>query len=107
MILKSISVDCVIFGFNKNKINVLLWQAEPELIKKFLTKKEEYEQIKMIIEGNPALKSDDFWGLIGTHLQADEDLDGYAKKNSSNYNRYRRCLFETSTNIWSNKQGSL
>ncbi len=80
MILKSISVDCVIFGFNKNKINVLLWQAEPELIKKFLTKKEEYEQIKMIIEGNPALKSDNFWGLIGTHLPSEEDLDGYAKK---------------------------
>jgi len=80
MILKNISVDCVIFGFNNNKLNVLLWQAEPELIKKLLTKKEEYEQIKMIIEGNPALKSDNFWGLIGTHLPSEEDLDVYAKK---------------------------
>jgi len=80
MILKNISVDCVIFGFNNNKLNVLLWQAEPELIKKLLTKKEEYEQIKMIIEGNPALKSENFWGLIGTHLPGEEDLDGYAKK---------------------------
>ncbi len=80
MIFKSISVDCVIFGFNKNKLNVLLWQAEPELIEKFLTKKEEYEQIKMIINGNPALKSENFWGLIGTHLPSEEDLDGYAKK---------------------------
>ena len=80
MILKSISVDCVIFGFNNNKLNVLLWQAEPELLEEFLTKKEEYEQIKMIIDGNPALKSEKFWGLIGTHLPSDEDLDGYAKK---------------------------
>ncbi len=80
MILKNISVDCVIFGFNENKINVLLWQADPELLQKFLTKKEEYEQIKMIIEGNPALKTESFWGLIGTHLPTEEDLDGYAKK---------------------------
>ena len=80
MILKNISVDCVIFGFNNNKLNVLLWQADPELLQKFLIKKEEYEQVKMIIEENPALKSDNFWGLIGTHLPTNEDLDGYAKK---------------------------
>jgi len=80
MILKNISVDCVVFGFNNNKLNVLLWQAEPELLQNFLIKKEEYEQVKMIIEENPALKSDNFWGLIGTHLPSEEDLDGYAKK---------------------------
>jgi 8-oxo-dGTP diphosphatase len=80
MILQNISVDCVIFGFKNNKLNVLLWQAEPELLEKFLTTKEEYEQIKIIFEKNPALKSDDYWGLIGTHLPTEEDLDGYAKK---------------------------
>lgn len=80
MILKNVSVDCVIFGFNNNKINVLLWQADPQLLQNFLAKKEEYEQIKMIIEGNPALKKENFWGLIGTHLPSEEDLDGYAKK---------------------------
>ena len=80
MILKNISVDCVIFGFQNNKLNVLLWQADPELIENFLTSKEEYEQIKILFEKNPALGSDDFWGLIGTHLPAEEDLDGYAKK---------------------------
>ena len=80
MILKNISVDCVIFGFRNNKLNVLLWQAEPELIKKFLTSKEEYEQIKIIFEKNPAMISDKFWGLIGTHLPTEEDMDGYAKK---------------------------
>ena len=80
MILKNISVDCVIFGFKNDKLNVLLWQAEPELIEKFLTKKEEYEQTKEIFEKNPALASDRFWGLLGTHLPTEEDLDLYAKK---------------------------
>jgi 8-oxo-dGTP diphosphatase len=80
MILKNISVDCVIFGFNNDKLNVLLWQAEPELLENFLTTREEYEQIKILFENNPALKSDDYWGLIGPHLPTEEDLNGYAKK---------------------------
>ncbi|WP_346854404.1 NUDIX hydrolase [uncultured Draconibacterium sp.] len=80
MILKSISVDCVIFGFQNNKINVLLWQADPGLLEKFLTTTQEYEESKEIFEKNPALKSDQYWGLIGTHLPTDEDLDDYAKK---------------------------
>lgn len=80
MILKNLSVDCVIFGFKNNKINVLLWQANPELLKNFLTLKEEHDQIEVLFNKNPALKSDNFWGLIGTHLPTEEDLDGYAKK---------------------------
>jgi 8-oxo-dGTP diphosphatase len=61
MILKNLSVDCVIFGFKNNKINVLLWQANPELLKNFLTLKEEHDQIEVIFNKNPALKSDKFW----------------------------------------------
>lgn len=80
MILKNLSVDCVIFGFKDNKLNVLLWQAEPDLLEKFLTSEEEYQQSREIFEKNPALKSDKFWGLIGTHLPTEEDLDTYAKK---------------------------
>lgn len=80
MILKNISVDCVIFGFQNDKLNVLLWQANPELLENFLTTEEEYEQIKILFEKNPALGSDNFWGLIGTHLPQEEDLDAYAKK---------------------------
>jgi 8-oxo-dGTP diphosphatase len=80
MILKNISVDCVIFGFDNEKLNVLLWQAEPELLENFLTTKEEYDQIKILFEKNPALGSDNYWGLIGTHLPVEEDLDLYAKK---------------------------
>jgi 8-oxo-dGTP diphosphatase len=80
MILKNLSIDCVIFGFKDNKLNVLLWQAEPALLEKFLASEEEYQQTKEIFEKNPALKSDEYWGLIGTHLPIEEDLDGYAKK---------------------------
>ena len=80
MILKNVSVDCVIFGFKNNRLNVLLWQAEPELLEKFLTTQEEYEQLKDLFENNPALVSDKFWGLIGSHLPTEEDLDAYAKK---------------------------
>lgn len=80
MILKNISVDCVIFGFNNNKLKILLWQAEPELLENFLTTKEEYEQTKIIFENNPALGSGNYWGFIGTHLPTEEEMDGYAKK---------------------------
>ncbi len=80
MILRSLSVDCVIFGFQDSKLNVLLWQAEPDLLKKFLTSKEECDQIEDLFNKNPALSTDKFWGLIGTHLPKEEDLDGYAKK---------------------------
>jgi len=81
MILKNISVDCVIFGFDGEKLNVLLWQAEPEILENFLTTKEEYEEIKFLFDLNPALNdTDDYWGLIGTHLPSEEDLDAYAKK---------------------------
>lgn len=82
MILKNVSVDCVIFGFKNDKLNVLLWQANPEILENFLTTKEEYEQLKEIFEKNPALdeNANNYWGLIGTHLPTEEDLDGYAKK---------------------------
>lgn len=81
MILKNISVDCAIFGFDGEKLKVLLWQAEPEILENFLSTREEYEEIKFLFEKNPALNdTDNFWGLIGTHLPTEEDLDAYAKK---------------------------
>jgi len=80
MILKNISVDCVIFGFNQDKLNVLLWQAEPALLEKFLNTREDFDQLRILFDKNPALGSDEYWGLIGTHLPSEEDLDNYAKK---------------------------
>jgi 8-oxo-dGTP diphosphatase len=80
MILKNISVDCVIFGFKNDKLNVLLWQGETETLKKFLNPEKDYGKIKELFDINPAHQSDKFWGLIGLHLPTDEDLDEYAKK---------------------------
>ena len=80
MILKNVSVDCVVFGFSGYKLKILLWQAEPELLENFLTTKEEYEEIKILFEKNPALKSNNYWGLLGMHLPVEEDLNGFARK---------------------------
>jgi len=79
MILKNVSVDCVIFGFNNNKLNVLLWQSEIENVKKFFEEKDKYEEVRILFEENPIHKAEGYWGLIGTHLPTDEDLDEYAK----------------------------
>ncbi len=80
MILKNLSVDCVIFGFKNDKLNVLLWQAVPEILREFLDTDDEYEQIRILFDENPALKSDNYWGLIGSHISEKEDLDDFAKK---------------------------
>lgn len=79
MILKNISVDCVIFGFNNDKLQVLLWQGETESLKKLLNREMDYEKIRELFDINPAHQSDKYWGLIGMHLPIDEDLDAYAK----------------------------
>lgn len=79
MILKHFSVDCVIFGFKDNKLNVLLWQVEEEIVKQFFEMKHSYEDAKLLYEENPMHKKEGYWGLIGTHLPEDEGLDEYAK----------------------------
>jgi len=79
MLLKNQSVDCVIFGFKDNKLNVLLWQVNTEVVKTFFAEKDKYEEVKILFEENPIHGHQDYWGLIGTHLPVDEDLDEYAK----------------------------
>lgn len=79
MILKHFSIDCVIFGFKDNKLNVLLWQVDSEIVKKFFLENDTYENIKVLFEENPIHRPEDYWALIGTHLPNDEDLDEYAK----------------------------
>lgn len=80
MILENVSVDCVVFGFNHDKLNVLLWQAEPELFKEALKSQEEYNQLKMLFEKTSASGSESNWGLVGSFLPDDEDPDNYAGK---------------------------
>jgi len=79
VILKNLSIDCVIFGFKENKLNVLLWQDEATAVKKIFTERDNYEDIKVLFEENPIHGAGDYWGLIGTHLPAEEDLDDFTK----------------------------
>lgn len=79
MILKHFSVDCVIFGFKDNKLNVLLWQVEEDVVKQFFFQKDSYDDAKMLYDENPMHRREGYWGLIGTHLPEEEDLDDYAK----------------------------
>jgi hypothetical protein len=48
MILTNISLDCVIFGFIKRSLNVLLWQAEKELLLKIMKGMEKFDQIRIL-----------------------------------------------------------
>jgi len=79
MILENVSVDCVIFGFDGENLNVLLWQSELELIKEFYSEHEDYLRVKELFEANPINRSDKLWGLIGSHVPVDADTDSYAK----------------------------
>jgi 8-oxo-dGTP diphosphatase len=80
MLLKNISVDCVIFGFDGEKLNILLWQADPDLLIHVLQEKENYEQIKFLYESHPSLTSEEqTWGLIGAHAPEEMGLDEFAQ----------------------------
>lgn len=58
----------------------MLWQADPESLKQILIDRQEFEGLRELFEENPALKSESYWGLIGSHLPGDEDPDEYAKR---------------------------
>jgi len=79
MLLKNVSVDCVIFGFDGEKLNVLLWQAEPDLLVHVLQEKEDYEQIRILYDSHPSLSDNGTWGLIGAHAPEEAGLDEFAQ----------------------------
>lgn len=79
MLLKNISVDCVIFGFDGEKLNVLLWQADPKLLLHTLREHEDFEEVKFLYETHPGLQADSTWGLIGAHASEGASLDDYAQ----------------------------
>jgi 8-oxo-dGTP diphosphatase len=83
MLLKNISVDCVIFGFDGEKLNVLLWQADPNLLINVLQQKEDFEQIRFLYDSHPSLSADSTWGLIGAHVPSETDLDQFAQEITS------------------------
>lgn len=79
MLLKNISVDCVIFGFDGERLNVLLWQADPKLLLHVVQEKEDYDQVRVLYDSHPSLLTDYTWGLIGAHAPGDVSLDDFAQ----------------------------
>jgi len=79
MILNSISVDCVIFGFDKSGLRVLLNQIDKDALQQDLPKQASSDQIKQIYEKHPILTSDNYWSLFGAHVPERQDLDEFAK----------------------------
>jgi 8-oxo-dGTP diphosphatase len=79
MILNCVSVDCVIFGFDKSGLQVLLTQTDQEVLRKVLPEQASEEQIKIIYGEHPVLISDLYWSLFGQHVPEDRDLDEFAK----------------------------
>jgi 8-oxo-dGTP diphosphatase len=80
MILNSISVDCVIFGFDKSGLKVLLNQIDKEALKQVLPMQASSEQIKQIYEKHPVLTGENYWSLFGEHVPEEKDLDEFAKE---------------------------
>lgn len=80
MILNSVSIDCVIFGFDKFGLRVLLNQSDQEALKQALPEQLSSEQIKQLYEKHPVLTSDIYWSLFGGHVPEEQDLDEFAKK---------------------------
>lgn len=79
MILNSVSVDCVIFGFDNSGLRVLLIQIDKEALKLALPEQVSQEQIKQLYEKHPVLTSDLYWSLFGGHVPEQQDLDEFAK----------------------------
>jgi len=79
MILNSISVDCVIFGFDKSGLRVLLNQIDKEALQQDLPKQASSDQIKQIYEKHPIITSENYWSLFGAHVPEQQDLNEFAK----------------------------
>jgi len=79
MILNSVSVDCVIFGFDKSGLRVLLNQIDKEALIRSLPDQASSDQIKQIYERHPVLTGDNYWSLFGGHVPEERDLDEFAK----------------------------
>jgi len=79
MILDSVSVDCVIFGFDKSGLRVLLNQIDKVALRRTLPKQASSAQIRQLYEKHPVFTSDNYWSLFGGHVPKTQDLDEFAK----------------------------
>jgi len=80
MILKSVSIDCVIFGFDGNSLKVLLSQNNPEETLRQLSEQDDYEDIKELYTDHPSLTDPRCWNVFGAHIPIDKDIDEFARE---------------------------
>ncbi|MGQ8336467.1 NUDIX hydrolase [Sunxiuqinia sp. A32] len=78
MIIKNLSIDCVIFGFDGNNIKVLLTQHNAAFLKEQLESMPDYDELKDLYRDHPALVDKNSWSIFGAHLPAEMDLDQFA-----------------------------
>lgn len=79
MILKSISIDCVIFGFDGSSLKVLLSQQNPDAVLKQISDENNFDEIKQLYENHPSLTNPRCWNVFGAHIPEDADLDQFAR----------------------------
>ncbi len=80
MILKSVSIDCVIFGFDGTSLRVLLSQQNPEILRKQIAEREDYDDIRVLYERHPTLTEPDCWNVFGAHVPEKNDIDDFARE---------------------------
>lgn len=80
MILKSISVDCVIFGFDNHSLKVLLSKQNPEIVLKRISEDETWKEVKHLYENHPSFSDNPCWNVLGAHIPTDKDLDTFARE---------------------------
>ncbi|MFV0375739.1 MAG: NUDIX hydrolase [Mangrovibacterium sp.] len=80
MILKSISIDCVIFGFDGNSLKVLLSQQNPDAVLKQIREENNFDEIKQLYENHPSLTNPNCWNVFGAHIPEEADLEQFARE---------------------------
>lgn len=80
MILKNLSVDCVIFGFDGKSLKVLLSKKNREIVQNKIINSDDYEEIRVLYDDHPSLINDDYWNVLGAHVPTDTDLDEFAQQ---------------------------
>lgn len=80
MILKSLSVDCVIFGFDNQSLKVLLSKQNPEVVLKRINEDDKWEEVKHLYENHPSFSASPCWNVLGAHIPTDKDLDAFARE---------------------------
>jgi len=80
MLLKSVSIDCVIFGFDGTTIKVLLSQHNPEFVLNQISREENFREIQELYKDHPTLTNEGYWNVFGAHVPGEKDIDTFARE---------------------------